>query len=197
MWPWEHVLFAYVCYSLAVHYRSGRPPGDRAAVALAGGALFPDVIDKPLAWQFGVLETGWGPAHSVFVAVPLSLSAIAVARRHGAGSVGAAFAVGHLLHLPGDGLSASLGRGRPYLAPVLWPVGDPVVKAPPASLLGGLHGHLVEYAAQLCALDLTAMLAIQLGSVVAGGLLWLVDGRPGVSLLAGVVRRVESGRRPA
>ena len=196
MWPWEHVLFAYVFYSVSVHLGSRSPPTDLAAAALALGALFPDLVDKPLAWQFGVVETGWGPAHSVFVAAPVAVLVYALAGWRGDRRVGLAFCVGYLLHLPGDVLPASLSRGFLYLPPVLWPVGDPAT-TDHGSLLAGVYGLLTEYAVGLLALEVTPVVALQVGSVVAGGLLWLYDGLPGLWLLPAAFRAVAGRLRPA
>lgn len=195
MWPWEHVLFAYVFYSACVHLGSRAPPTDRAAAALALGALFPDLVDKPLAWQFGLVETGWGPAHSAFVAAPVVVLVHALARRRGAGRVGLAFGVGYLLHLPGDVLPASLSRSSLYLPPVLWPLGDPAT-TDHGSLPVAVYGLLTEYAVDLLALEVTPVVALQMGSVVAGGLLWLRDRRPEPWFLATVLRAVAGRLRP-
>jgi hypothetical protein len=190
MWPWEHVLFAYVFYSPYVHLAYRSAPTGWPAAALAVGALFPDLVDKPLAWQFGLVETGWGPAHSVFLAVPVALFVYAVARHRGVGAVGVAFGFGYLLHLPGDVVPASLSRGRLYLAPVLWPRSDPAVDADHGSFLDGVYSLLTEYAVQLLALEVTTGVALQVGTVAVGGLLWLYDGLPGLRLLAVPIRYI-------
>jgi hypothetical protein len=180
MWPWEHVLFAYVFLSLYMHVRHRAPPEHRPTVLLAFGSLFPDLVDKPLAWQYGVFETGWGIAHSVFVATAVSLLGYAVTRRASAGRVGVGFGVGYLLHLVGDVIPASLSRGRLYLDPVLWPFGDPTTDATHESFLGGVETLLFEYATQLLALEITPIVVLQLGSVALGGSLWIYDGCPGL-----------------
>jgi hypothetical protein len=187
MWPWEHVLFAYVFYSLYVHLRFRRRPDDWPVVVLAFASVLPDLIDKPLAWQFGVFETGWGPSHSVFVAVPASVLALAVGWRLGTRS-GTSFAFGYLLHLVGDVVPYSLGRSSLQFAPVLWPVGNPS-PGEYGSFVGGVRDHAVEYAAQLAAGDITMTLVLQVGSVSLGTLLWLADGLPGLRLAVVSARR--------
>lgn len=196
MWPWEHVLFAYVFYAVSVHLAYRTAPADWPTVGLATGALFPDVVDKPLSWQFGLVPTGWGPAHSLFVAVPLVVTVYAVARRRGAPAVGVAFGVGYLLHLPADLIPASLGRGRLYLAPVLWPVSSPTTEHEPASLVAGILARFGEYTADLAALDPTPSLVLQLGTLTVGGLLWLYDGTPGLAAPVGLLRTVARTVRP-
>ncbi len=195
MWPWEHVLFAYVFYSLYVHARYRHSPWDRPVASLAFASVLPDVIDKPLAWQFALFETGWGVAHSVFVAVPVSALVYAIARRRGHAEIGVAFGVGYLLHLVGDVVPASLSRNALYLHPVLWPFGNPTTRHSHGSFVDGVRTHLVEYAAQLLALDVTPVVALQLGSVVLGVGLWLYDGRPGLGLIIDpICRTIESLR---
>lgn len=196
MWPWEHVLFAYVFYSLYVHVRWRQRPPDAPIVALAVGSVLPDLVDKPLAWQFGVFEGGYALAHSVFVVVPVAMVVYLVAERHGHGVVGAAYGIGHLLHLAGDVLPASLASGALDLGPMLWPFGGPPRSADRAnvSFLDGSYTLLSEYVAELATLDLTPVIALQIGSLVLGLILWTYDGFPGPRLL---VRWVRVGRRMA
>lgn len=188
MFPWEHVLFAYIFYSAYVHLRYRSRPTDRPVAALLVGSLLPDVIDKPLAWQLSLFDTGWGIAHSVFVAVAVSAGAYAVARRRDVDRVGAAFGVGYLLHLVGDVVPASLSRGRLYAEPVLWPFGNPQTRHDPVSFADGVRTPLSEFAAELLALDPSPVLVLQLGTVVLGVGLWLADGRPGLELATELLR---------
>jgi hypothetical protein len=194
MWPWEHVLFAYVCYSLSVHARHRRRPTGTAVVVLAVGAVLPDLVDKPLAWQFGLFETGYAVAHSAFVAVPAVLAVAVLARRRGAGVAGGAFGVGYLLHLVGDVVPASVSRRTLDLSPVLWPVSDRVPVDAGGSLTESTAALLRQYVAQVVALDLTAVVALQLGSVAFGAALWVFDGCPGVATVAAPLRRLAALR---
>jgi hypothetical protein len=189
MWPWEHVLFAYVFYSVYVrlHYRFA--PDEWPIVALVLGSFFPDVIDKPLAWQFSLFETGWGIAHSVFFVVPFCVAVYATAKTYGDSEIGIAFGFGYVCHLVGDVLPASLSRGRPYLDPILWPLGNPQTSGDHGSFFDGVSSLFLEYAAQLHSLEVTPVFALQLGSIVAGLTLWLYDGRPGLRLLTWPIRR--------
>ncbi|MFO7927215.1 MAG: metal-dependent hydrolase [Halobacteriota archaeon] len=195
MWPWEHVLFAYVFFSLYMHVRHRAPPEHLPTVLLAFGSLFPDVVDKPLAWQYGLFETGWGVAHSVFIAAAVSLLGYAVTRRAGFGRIGIGFGFGYLLHLVGDVIPASVSRGRLYLDPILWPFGNPTTSSDPGSFLDGVSTLLFEYATQLLALEITPILVLQLGSVAVGSALWIYDGLPGARpIFVWVHRAVFRGR---
>jgi len=196
MWPWEHVLFAYVFYSIYIHARRRERPPDASVVALAFGAVLPDLVDKPLAWQFGVFEGGYALAHSVFVAVPIVAVVYLFAERRGYGPVGAAYGVGHLLHIAGDVLPVSLAKGRLELRPMLWPTGGPPegISREPTSFLDGVSTLLTEYLAELATLDLTPVIALQIGSLILGLILWTCDGFPGPRLF---VRWVRVGKRIA
>ena len=189
MWPWEHVLFAYVCYSTYVHTRYRSRPAEPPVVALALGSVLPDLIDKPLAWEFGVFETGYAAAHSVFIGMPAALVVYVLAKRRDSGAIGGAFAAGYVLHLVGDVLPASLSRGRLDLSPVLWPVAGRSSTPERDSFADGVAGLLTEYVAQLVTLQLTPIVALQLGSVVVGITLWLLDGRPGLSVARSALQR--------
>lgn len=94
MWPWEHVAFGYLLYSVYAHVRRGEPPDALSTVAMAIAAVAPDLIDKPLAWEFDVFATGYALGHSVFLAVPLLAGVVAVARRTDRLAAADGFAVG-------------------------------------------------------------------------------------------------------
>ena len=69
--PLGHAAFGYVLYSLYTRLHLNHPPQGLAALALAFGTQFPDLIDKPLTWTFAVLPYGRSFAHSLFTLVPL------------------------------------------------------------------------------------------------------------------------------
>lgn len=121
MFPPGHLGGAYILYSLVTRSRLGETPtaGPTAVVLVA--SLFPDLVDKPLAWYLGVLPTGRTLAHSLLFLVPLSLFLYWLARRRGRPELGVAFAVGALSHSFLDALPA-LG-GEPVDAYfLLWPL---------------------------------------------------------------------------
>jgi hypothetical protein len=196
MWPWEHILFAYVFYSLYVNLWRRESPDDWPVVALAFGSVLPDIVDKPLAWQFDLVSTGYGIAHSVFVVIPVFLFVYALRKRDGVGPVGAAFGFGYLLHLVGDVLPRSLSRGYLYLRPVLWPVWTHQPANDHGSLVEGVRLLLSEYVLGLIALEMTPVRALQIGSIVLGATLWLYDGRPGLRFVSEPLRRGISGLLP-
>jgi hypothetical protein len=120
MWPWGHLAVGYLLSLVALRFR--RRGADGATVLLlAFGTQFPDVVDKPLTW-LGALPGGRSLAHSLLVAIPLSVVVLAVARRVGrAGPVGG-FVLGYGSHLLADSYH-SLAAGRlSELTFLLWPV---------------------------------------------------------------------------
>ena len=73
MWPWGHAAAGYLLYTLWARRRFHRPPAGAATLALAVGTQFPDLVDKPLAWTFGISPSGRAGAHSLLIAIPLLL----------------------------------------------------------------------------------------------------------------------------
>ena len=180
MWPWEHVFFAYLFYSIYRYLKYGDSPSGPATIALAFGSVLPDLIDKPLAWQFGIVESGYTVGHSIFVTVPLLIGIYLLARRRDRAREGGAFAVGYFLHIAGDVLPISLRRGELYYEHVLWPFVVVESSRTHNGFSQGVAYNLSSYVQGIAALEVTPVVALQLGSVVFGLLLWRFDGYPGV-----------------
>ncbi|MFC4247083.1 metal-dependent hydrolase [Natribaculum luteum] len=177
MWPWEHLAFGYVLYSLHANAIRRERPSGRETIVVAVASQLPDLVDKPLAWAVGFVETGYALGHSIFIAPIVCLAAAALATRRGEQSLGGAFTVGYLSHVAGDVLNPFfLGRGLEVRV-LLWPIASP-----PADAHGGFLEHVLVYLARhvayLTAEGLTPYLAFQLGLAVAVALLWLYDGAP-------------------
>jgi len=122
MWPWEHLAIGYAIYSGFRRLSAGESPGARETVFLAVGTQFPDLVDKPLAWSFGVVPSGLSVAHSLFFALPICALVFAVARRRGRKPLGAAFVIGYLSHLPADMVYGLLTGGSLGYEFLFWPV---------------------------------------------------------------------------
>lgn len=189
MWPWEHILFAYLVYSPYRRIRSREPPSGPAVFALSIGSLLPDVIDKPLAWQYGIAPSGYGPAHSVFVAIPVSILVFLFVWKRGYARIGAAFGFGYVLHLIGDVIPISIRVGRVYYEHLLWPFVNPTPVNTHESFGAALFHHVGLYHGDLVALDPSPMLVIQLGVAVAGLLIWGIDRFPGVGTSIRLIQR--------
>lgn len=136
VWPWEHAVFGYVAY-LAARPRALVRADRYAILAALAGSQFPDLIDKPLAWVFGVLPSGRSLAHSLFALAVVCTAVYAffhVRRRE----VGLGFAVGYLTHLVGDAIGPALEGSYGELGFLLWPL----TPAPAYDEPLGLHAVL-------------------------------------------------------
>jgi hypothetical protein len=178
MWPWEHIALGYVAYSLLARSRR-RLPGGAESLAVGFGALFPDLLDKPLGWVFGLTASGRSVGHSLLFVVPLCLVVYLLARRRSRGPAGIAFGVGVLSHLPADALYPIVRGDGPALLFLLWPV---------RADAGGGREPVFAYVGELFEAYLGALagprgpLYLALELVVVGGAiaLWMRDGRPGL-----------------
>lgn len=185
MWPWGHAGLGYLLYSLSLRATGRRVTGPEAVVLLVATQL-PDLVDKPLAWQFDVVSSGYAVGHSLVVAVPLAVAVLALARRHGRPRLGAAFVVGHLSHLAGDVLVA-VALSRPYTVErVLWPLVSVPGSHPELSFLDQIGYYGSEFVAYLGTTDSFLPTLLFTVPPVAAVALWVADGRPGL----GTVRRV-------
>lgn len=178
MWPWGHLAFGYLLYSLSRRsLRSGVITG-RDVVVLAVATQLPDLIDKPLAWALSVFPSGYALAHSVFLALPLGIAVLALAVRRRRLGLGLAFTVGYWSHLAGDVLLA-IALEKPYtITRVLWPV----VVLPGSHTSLGTIEQVTYYAVQFFELLATTenpmVYVVYLGPPVAAAILWIVDGAP-------------------
>lgn len=178
MWPWEHVVVGYVVYSLGSHLVRRRPPRAAEALVVALASLLPDLVDKPLAWSFDVVATGYGPAHSVFVALPLvSLVATVWAAVGRPGRAGA-FAVGYLLHLPSDLLHNATGGSGLSPEVVLWPLRTYTPSGPRAGFVRESLMRFGQFRSEVLAGDLSLYAKVQLAVLAMAVLLWVYDGTP-------------------
>ncbi|WP_440010488.1 metal-dependent hydrolase [Halomicrococcus sp. SG-WS-1] len=180
MWPWEHLAFGYLCYSLTVHLVRRSAPETREVLALAVASVLPDLVDKPLSWSLGLFPSGYSIAHSVFVAPVVVAFALALAGWRGRLRYGAAFAVGYCSHLVGDVIyPAVLGEGlKPEV--LLWPVVEMPAYENDYGLVERFVVYFSEYLEMLAELELSPVLAFELVLAASVFLLWVYDGMPGV-----------------
>jgi hypothetical protein len=188
MWPWEHLAVGYLCYSLAVHAFAGRAPRGLPAIALALGTQFPDLVDKPLAWTFAVVPAGHSLAHSLLVALPVSMFVVTAARSFGHRQVGVAFAFGYLSHLPADAFYPVLLGGVPNVGFLLWPVVPAVEPRTGLGFVEMVRLLFARYVTELRSGQFTAYLAAEVGLLASAFLLWLYDGAPPLCSLWSRVR---------
>jgi len=186
MWPWGHAAVGYLVCSLWVRSRYGYGPTAGVVLPLAIGTQFPDLIDKPFAWTFGVLPSGRAGAHSLLVALPL----LAVLRWYFDGDAGrrawTGFALGYLSHLATDGVYALIEGEFSGLTYLFWPV----LSLPPYEESTGIIGHFL-------AADLTPYLLAELLLFAAATLLWAIDGAPGLRAVGQWCKRRVDGATAA
>jgi len=189
MWPWEHAAVGYLLLSLGSRASGRSPPSTAVALALLLGTQLPDLVDKPLSWEFDLFPSGYAVGHSVFVAVPLGLLVLALARRTDRSSVGIALVVGYWSHLVADVFAPLRGGGGPMVSRMLWPV---VVASPYQRDFGLGRGlvYLGRFLADLPSMDVTTVLVLYLILPLATLVLWVLDGSPGLSAVASAVRGV-------
>ena len=183
MWPWGHLAVGYLLYSVSIHALLRRPPGDRAAIALAVATVFPDLVDKPLAWSFAIVP-GRSLAHSFFFAGPLILLGMVMAGRYDQPEVGAAWAIGYLSHLFTDVFSPlAILEMDVYFAFLFWPL-IPV----PMESHGGLLETVLFYLNESLAYVFTPLGLVfvlsQLIPLLAMVSVWMYDDCPGTDVLA-------------
>jgi len=182
MWPWEHLAVGYLLYSGWLRLRYDRTPGGWDAVVLGVTTQIPDLIDKPLAWKFGVLPSGISLGHSLFLAVPVSILALWRCRP----SVGWAVAIGYGSHLLGDLLYPALTGTIVGPTIFLWPVvpADPGNTAFAPTIRRLFEQFLVFLSSergQLYALFEGLLLGV-------ATVIWVADGLPGLRDALGYVR---------
>ncbi|QCS43651.1 metal-dependent hydrolase [Natrinema versiforme] len=173
MWPWGHLAVAYLLYTAVAHRRFGRPPRAIPAIALAVGSQTPDLIDKPLAWNFGILPGGRTLAHSLFVVALLVPTVFLVADRLEHRAVGVAFLVGYCSHLLADIPPAALSGEFAHAAYLLWPV----LEQPPEEPVAGILDAFLHYYA------LGSYEWVQFGLFAVAVIVWYRDDMPGLELV--------------
>ena len=181
MWPWEHLAFGYLFYSLGARACYRRPPTGATALALAVGTQVPDLLDKSLAWLLGIFEVGYAVGHSALVVSPSLAVAYVLARRRtpSGGRLVLAYGAGHLSHLVGDLLYPLLQGEGLALRRVLWPVASPEAGEVRGDVFHRVAGYFVRYLVQVLSLDPSPLFLVQVGLVGAVFVLWLADGAPG------------------
>ena len=173
MWPWEHLALSYIAVSILWRL-AGRRVDDWVALSVLVASQLPDIVDKTMAWHFGVFPSGRGPFHSVFVALAVSVVVIAVARYRQRLELGLAFAVAYLFHLFGDALPKVIHGRYDHITFLLWPV------LPFAEYKG--MGPVMESLRELLASPMTYLMTGSYRTAILGAVLvvWAADEFPGV-----------------
>ncbi|SEM03367.1 metal-dependent hydrolase [Haloferax larsenii] len=178
MWPWEHLLFGYIWYSILNRALWRTPITDGIGLTIALSTQAPDLVDKPLSWTLGLVTSGYGPAHSLLLGLPAVLVVAGLAWTRDKARVGVALVVGYSSHLVGDVLA--LRANGPIVGRVLWPL---VTYEPYPSDLGFLERfavYLVTFVAQMTAPENTVLVLGYVTLCGAVAVLWILDGTPGI-----------------
>jgi membrane-bound metal-dependent hydrolase YbcI (DUF457 family) len=120
--PFAHFLIVIgplVCYS---YLRERRLPSRHLFGLAFLASQFPDLVDKPLAHQFGLIPSGRVFMHSVPTALPLWLLVGVYAWRTERRRAGTVFMLGHLSHLLADHHNAFFGSSPRLPTELLWPL---------------------------------------------------------------------------
>jgi len=157
-----------------------------ALVALAVGTQFSDLVDKPLAWTFGVLPYGRTLAHSLLIVVPLAALVMFLGQHYGKSRFGVAFTIGMVLHIFSDGLYATVEGEFADLRYLLWPV-----------YLAPGYDTEQSFIVHFANLSLSSAVTFEFVLVGAAAVLWWLDGRPGVALIRTTGKRWLGMLRPA
>lgn len=183
MWPWTHLAFGYLSHSVATRVTLGRRPTDAPVLIALVASLLPDLVDKPLAWTFGVTTSGFGPAHSILVGFPLVvLVAVFLWWTWRLTEHAIALGAGYSSHLVGDILFESVEGGRFVGSVVLWPLGPPRNEANAGALAQTIH-YLLTFAGRVRDGEATGYAFATLAIVLGVAVLWVLDGKPGIPWL--------------
>lgn len=166
---WVHAAVAYLVYRVIVRSVSEEHPAGGDIIALTGGALLPDLVDKPLALVVSSLPSR-SVAHSLLVTVALLVIVGVLASRREQRRLADAFALGYLSHLGAD-LVDSVFIPEETLSFLFWPV---VTE----------YHHIDTVGDLLALLSPTPYVLAQTVVTLVAIALWIADGKPGYSSTA-------------
>jgi len=144
MFPLEHFVVAALPVLAYVLLRDRRLPTPRVVALIFVGSQFPDLIDKPLAHQFGLIPSGRVFMHSLPVAIPFLLVVALYGWKTDRTRLSSTFAFAHLSHLLADNYQPLLGPNPTISPDLLWPFSQPVARAavPHWAGAGGINVRL-------------------------------------------------------
>lgn len=189
MWPWGHLAFGYVLYSIYTHLWNRKAPSGRLVLVLAFSTQLPDLVDKPLSWTFDIFPSGYSIAHSIFVAIPVTIGLLGATWYINRSEIGIAFGIGYGSHLFSDLLVAILTSGA-TVGRVLWPL----ITQPPyeqtLSFSQRIIYYLVRYSISILRGENLMIFLIQFTFVFAALSLWAYDGFPGFNEIRRILSRI-------
>jgi membrane-bound metal-dependent hydrolase YbcI (DUF457 family) len=129
VYPSEHFLIVAVPLLLYVYARDRRLPSRRLFALGFLASQFPDLIDKPLAHEFGLIPSGRVFMHSFPTVLPLWALVSVYAWRTDRRRAGALFILGHCSHLLADTYRSLLANPPRVPSDLFWPL-VPAVQRP-------------------------------------------------------------------
>ena len=126
--PSEHFIIAFLPIAAYAVIRDQRLPSLPLIAVAFLGSQFPDLVDKPLAYELSLIPTGRVFMHSLPFAIPLAIAVVAYGIRTERVRLAVAFAFAHLSHLVAD--NQQLLPPNPRVSPdLLWPLQPPVARS--------------------------------------------------------------------
>ena len=190
MWPWEHAIVGYIAYSVFCHLVYRDSPTGVETIVVVFASVLPDIIDKPLAWEFGVFESGYALGHSIFFAVPLWIFVGLLTYAAGRPRLGWGFGIGYLLHLPADVIPIYFMRGEWQWERILWPVERTSGVPEDRGFVEQFFFLFDGYWAEVTSGDPSTYVWFQIGMTVFVVFLWMYDGAPVLREVLSGIRRV-------
>jgi hypothetical protein len=144
MLPIEHFVVAFLPVSAYVLGRDRRLPIPGLVAIVFVGSQFPDLIDKPLAYQFGLIPSGRVFMHSLPIAGPFLTIIMLYGWYTGRPRVTSAFVFAHLSHLFADNYRALLQPNPSVPSDLFWPITQPIPRSavPGWAGVGGINVRL-------------------------------------------------------
>jgi len=144
MFPVEHFLVALFPVSMYALVCDRRLPGVRLATIAFIGSQLPDLVDKPLAYQFGLIPSGRVFMHSLPIALPFLLGTMIYGWKTERNRLSVGFSFAYLSHLVADNYRPLFGPNPRIRSDLLWPFADPVSRpdVPSWAGVGGIHTTL-------------------------------------------------------
>lgn len=187
MWPWAHLAVAYLCYAAYTRVRRGRTPLALPALAVAFGSQFPDLVDKPLGWWWGIIPGGRLFAHTLlFTAVALPAVAL-IAARYDREESAVAFSIGHVSHVLTDVSPLVLIGDFSEAWFLFYPLVDSPFDVPD---YGPIGAGTLYYDGVLALKALYVSVTAQFVLFLLGSLVWLRDGAPGLGVVRSSLSRL-------
>lgn len=191
MWPWGHLAFGYILFTVYHRVRFSIPPSGFVVLSLVFGTQFPDIVDKPLAYWFHVIPEGRLFAHTLTFAVPLSIILFVIGIQTKNREYIQAFIFGWYSHILADSWKGLITLNFERLSFLLWPI----LEAPdyPSD---SLTDHLNKLILNLQNVNIDSILSGRSGGFIYQLIfffivlaIWILEGYPGLKWIIQKINR--------